>query len=656
MAQQEIIEVITAYLKRANDKTAYALLLNGEWGAGKTYYFKNTLVPKIEVLPTKGGDATTYKVLYITLNGISKTTEIVDAVLNEKMANWFDIDSAAKNTTPAVQKAGGKGNFFEKIANWFNTGRANKKAITPNVLKAYVPIFNIGKLLLNGLIKKATTVDFAKDYPMDKLRKLSNFSGYVICFDDLERCTIPVKEVLGFINSHFVEHFGIKTIIIANEKEIKPQEDYNFIKEKLIGRTIEFKPSQKDILDTILINPKLSLLNAYRNFIDEKLDYIGDNKVWNLRTLFFAFENLETVLKCLDADYIKQLNDLNAEYNLFHQLIYYVLAVSYEYKHSIIDEHYKYLKMSARSLKTIELYRADNSSEKEIKYKNSYQHPLFPNEKINQLICNFVEKGIFQEAEFKTLLVEHLAQEKINFANKQANAKHEELKEKIRIFFKVVRFSTSIEQVQNAIKSIKDILEMTCLRACFDEGSVYWFIPIDFLGELQVFKNKGFISQDFLQEFCGDLNENIVNWYLKQPCFDKVGDLLTDNFINEQTNKIVIDMHNINTFNDNAKIPKKYLMELDDTLVQSNNYLRHAKKLFNKIETLAKALIEMESKITQEEIEDELTHNVANPSYEKIKSLSDNSTLLNAAVLSVSTTISLFWDYKCKGGKTKKTI
>ena len=39
-------------------------------------------------------------------------------------------------------------------------------------------------------------------------------------FDDLERASLDINEILGYINN-FVEHDNIKVIIIANENEIE---------------------------------------------------------------------------------------------------------------------------------------------------------------------------------------------------------------------------------------------------------------------------------------------------------------------------------------------------------------------------------------------------------------------------------------------------
>lgn len=120
----------------------------------------------------------------------------------------------------------------------------------------------------------------------------------VLCFDDLERANVDVIDILGYINN-FVEHDHIKTIIICNEKElatklkssnlemktfiatylldkenklnIKTDEpmvqriqdtieyvfdkanDYERIKEKLIGETFEYAPEFTYIINGLLM-------------------------------------------------------------------------------------------------------------------------------------------------------------------------------------------------------------------------------------------------------------------------------------------------------------------------------------------------------------------------------------------------------------------
>ena len=68
-------------------------------------------------------------------------------------------------------------------------------------------------------------------------------SECLLIFDDLERCSMNVSDVLGYITA-FVEHEGFKAIIVANEDDVLKRDDkrYAEIKEKLIGQTLSIKP------------------------------------------------------------------------------------------------------------------------------------------------------------------------------------------------------------------------------------------------------------------------------------------------------------------------------------------------------------------------------------------------------------------------------
>ena len=58
----------------------------------------------------------------------------------------------------------------------------------------------------------------------------------VLVFDDIERCNIPIKDILGTIN-HYTESKGIKSIVVANEEKVQKVEYYEY-KEKVVSRTI----------------------------------------------------------------------------------------------------------------------------------------------------------------------------------------------------------------------------------------------------------------------------------------------------------------------------------------------------------------------------------------------------------------------------------
>ena len=67
LKEDEIEQVIIIYITR--EKINYAILLDGVWGCGKTFFVKNKIIPKID-------DETSKKSIYVSLYGLSDIRDI----------------------------------------------------------------------------------------------------------------------------------------------------------------------------------------------------------------------------------------------------------------------------------------------------------------------------------------------------------------------------------------------------------------------------------------------------------------------------------------------------------------------------------------------------------------------------------------------------
>jgi hypothetical protein len=198
----DVTEYLDYYLA-SEMETDFAIMLNGPWGAGKTHFVKSYLKDReakaqtLDPLQPIGH-------LYASLYGVRSTSEITDQffaqahpVLNSKAARLF-------------------GTVVSRAINGFAGTDVNGAAENKSVIK-------------------------------DMVLKLD---GRVLIFDDLERCAMPLAEAMGFINS-FVEHEGLKVIVIANETDIPEDQkpDYARKKEKLIGKTLRVASDPQTVLD-----------------------------------------------------------------------------------------------------------------------------------------------------------------------------------------------------------------------------------------------------------------------------------------------------------------------------------------------------------------------------------------------------------------------
>ena len=76
---KELIESIEEYIRRPY--TDYAVMINGEWGSGKTHFWNNKLRQRIENIRNKKGQL--YKTIYISLYGINSLEEISKKIFLE---------------------------------------------------------------------------------------------------------------------------------------------------------------------------------------------------------------------------------------------------------------------------------------------------------------------------------------------------------------------------------------------------------------------------------------------------------------------------------------------------------------------------------------------------------------------------------------------
>ena len=178
MTSKEIVDAVISYVCDENAK--YAILIDGAWGSGKTYLYENNLVDAIDSVEV--GKNERKQNVYISLYGISS------------------IDSLAK----------------QLITNYLIYVKGNGNKLVKKGLKPLAGIIGVASSAFSFSIGPISA-DLSNVF--EKIEGSINVKDMVICFDDLERCTIPINEFFGFVNN-LVEHCNCKVIILADEKNI----------------------------------------------------------------------------------------------------------------------------------------------------------------------------------------------------------------------------------------------------------------------------------------------------------------------------------------------------------------------------------------------------------------------------------------------------
>ena len=222
----------------------YAVLITGEWGAGKTHQVKQAI-----------SDSERY---YVSLFGVQTVEQLhaeVFAVASPKLAKIGKVVDGASD------KVASFGGLFA-IA-----------GATPSVFNAV----------------------FRRDVKPDR----------TLVFDDLERSDIPLKDVLGAINSYIEQH-GFRVVVLAHDEEMTLK--FQNMKEKIFGQTIKVNPQTGDAFEYFLGKIKKDRTKRLvEDNRDEILAVFHASEVKSLRILRHVIEDLERLADTLLDEHINNL-------------------------------------------------------------------------------------------------------------------------------------------------------------------------------------------------------------------------------------------------------------------------------------------------------------------------------------------------------------
>ena len=524
---EELVESILDYIR--SDYTDYAVMLNGEWGSGKTHFWNNKIKKKIESMQLNGKRYTT---IYMSLYGISnlediskkifmETTQLMDKNLKKYM------NSKGQETIPEYAKTG------IDMANFF------------------------------GVTQNGNKVNYGEFFSTD---------DKVLCFDDLERANVDVIDILGYINN-FVEHDHIKTIIICNEKELatklkssnlemktfiatylldkqneltksdKPMvekiqdkiehvfdkaNDYERIKEKLIGETFEYAPKFDYIINGILMryesNP--DLIRFLRENTGLIINTFHRSGTRNLRILKHALNDFKKIYEMVSKAYPNTSN------RVMQTMLIFTIAVSFEIKAGKItkekfinikdNEEYKAILVSSRIL-------MDNRQFYIKEFDNNYYYNFKSEYRFFKFIEYYVRTRIFDMKLFKENM--ETIRNTIDIENLPAYKRL--LTEE---YWKIPddQFNAVIEEILEDLKEGKiELIDIVKIFAYFSYFSKKGLIDYD-LKLLKVLFYNGMNKASLTSNYCENIEEELDKIAIEQVKEDMEDVVKHFNNLNEQ--------------------------------------------------------------------------------------------------------------------------
>lgn len=293
---EDITERIKQYLYL---DTNYAIIINGDYGIGKTHYIKNDLFPKVKelIVPNSEKDEK-FLPISISLFGAKSIEDIQNQI------------------------------FLELYPILKSKGVKITAGLTNSVLKFF------GNDLKDILAETGASEN-----------NLGDYSKILICIDDIDRKAkeLDLKEVFGFVNN-LVENYGAKIILIANEDELRKEIDvdrdnYSLLREKVIGISVSFNANVVDIYDEIVKSKYEEKHKKYYDYLNENkkniISRIQQNGN-NLRNLLFFLEHFKIIFSGVNSFFEKDtiLKEFHSE--IFSQILNFTLPISIEYKSGVL--------------------------------------------------------------------------------------------------------------------------------------------------------------------------------------------------------------------------------------------------------------------------------------------------------------------------------
>lgn len=286
MNQENLTKYIINYIK--NSKIRGAIMLDGQWGIGKSYFIRNKLYPQLNKREN-------INCANISLYGIADLAEVSKSIYLQLRLH-LEKESSEKD--------------------------AAKSLAVSTVFRS-----------ISGHLKITTSEK--------KLRKLYHsidLTNAFIILEDIERSSIDILDILGYVND-LVENSHAKVLLVANEDAIlydsdsslwdfnkKVEKDpeitklYYIEKEKTISDTIRFHGNYVTALKTIIWDMDFDENDKKLFTADDSIEIIKDlvsnKESCNLRTFIFACQKTVDIFSKLGKEY-----NFDFKKNIFYGII-----------------------------------------------------------------------------------------------------------------------------------------------------------------------------------------------------------------------------------------------------------------------------------------------------------------------------------------------
>ena len=266
--EENIYDELLRNLSQKNDLSG-AILVDGAWGSGKTYFLRQRLIPQVEAY-----DRT---VIYVSLNGLENIAQVKSLAIRNYL---------------------------------LSLGRKGTLSFEGEVWQIIKGIFLL-LIMWFGKLKSLVTAPAATYLLKSALKQIDVFDYFqkdtVLVFDDLERFC-EVEKFLGLV-ANLIEKNNIKVLVVANLSNL---DSFDFGKlEKPFAKTIRFSTDISMVFDRLSSGLKNEKSRDYI-FTNKEvvLKIFSESKHLNFRTMLKLFEKINRLVIqeiLLESDYLEFL-------------------------------------------------------------------------------------------------------------------------------------------------------------------------------------------------------------------------------------------------------------------------------------------------------------------------------------------------------------
>lgn len=261
MTKNQLFNSLSNYI---DGQDQFAVMVDGHWGSGKTFFFKHHFIPCIRKK---------HRTVYFSVFGYESLNALKTALLDQLFVTSLGMQVD-------------KGSTKNKIKDLASLTKG-----TIGAFESLKPFASLAHTAETILIK-------------NRLISQNKEPASVLIIDDLERISqlIHISDLMGFLLTDIIEDYGYRVILVGNSKEIQEKTIFLSMREKIISRVLLFTYDLKNIKEEFLLHSNVDFLQNNSDWLTEIIeDYSRRNEgQLNLRTLEFILSTFKLIDKNLN--------------------------------------------------------------------------------------------------------------------------------------------------------------------------------------------------------------------------------------------------------------------------------------------------------------------------------------------------------------------